>query len=317
MKEVRCRLLVSHSNLEVGLMLVRMCVCVCVCVAAGWEHVYDFMEHVFGPQQSGGVPMHMGHYAKHVNSRLKGLYPNRAGFFSNNQWIEFLTTAMCLVMMSMPAETHSACCELDMLGGDGTGIGITSKRAMEIKPIWDPPEPCTPRVEWNRRERSISRMDYKHLSPKQSNDVKQWLRKVTEPDADIPSVRKDIHKNMKLLDENVGEEVSRFVFMEDTEPEFEHLRKLIRSYASDESVTGMMKPHSLDRWKTALEYLNPNSQKSASIEQWIADCKELRNWGIGPEATAIINFQVSESGIVRIRKSTWRLLSHIGENRWL
>jgi hypothetical protein len=271
------------------------------------------MEHVFGPQQSGGVPMHMGHYAKHVNSRLKALHPNRMGFFSNNQWIEYLTTSICLLMMSMPSETHSACCDLDIIGGDGTGIGITSKRAMEIKPIWDPPVPCSQQVQWNRHDRALSRQDSRHLSSKQTSELLEWLRKLTEPDADVPTVRKDINKFMKLLHEDVAEEVSRFVFMEVTEPEFELLRKLIRSYASDESVTGLMKEHSLNLWKSALEYLSPNSLKNGKIEQWVEDCKQLRNWGIGPEATSIVNFQISECGIVRIRKSTWRLLSHIGE----
>jgi hypothetical protein len=275
--------------------------------------MYEFLDHILGPNQSGGVAMHMGHYPKHVDSQLHALYPNRVGFFSNNLWIEFLMTSASRWMMSLPPETHSACCELDMLGGDGTGIGITAKRALELKPIWEPEVLIPSPVAWGRKDRSVSRLDWNHLSSKQATDLAKWLGKLTEPDGDLPGVRKDFRKCSKHLHAEVVEEITRLAFMEDTDPEFNHLRKLIRSYASDESATGMMKPHTLDAWQAVLEYLNPSTRNCVDIERWLSDCKQLCDWGIGPEATAIINLQIASCGIVRVRKSTWRFLKHIGK----
>lgn len=257
--------------------------------------------------------MHMGHYCKHVNRQMRGLRPNRAQFFANNKWIEFLMTSLSLWMQSLPPETHAACCELDILGGDGTGIGITAKKAMELTPIWEPTVLTQPRLTWGRRDRAISRIDCGRLTSKQASELIQWLEKLTQPDADVASIRKQMTKMSKLLHEDVVDEVTRWVFMEDTHPEYNFVRKLIRSYSSDESVTGLMKPHSLDLWKAALAYLNPQSKQCEPVSKWVEDCKELCNSGIGPEATAIINLQIAENGVVRIRKSTWRFLTHIGE----
>jgi hypothetical protein len=100
--------------------------CYTLCTA-GIEHVYDFIYHILGkPGEYSGVAMHAGHYKGHMNSFIDMIHGDKVQpFFNDKYWREFIVTGAALWMQSLPKECHEPCCGLDMLGCDGTALGIS------------------------------------------------------------------------------------------------------------------------------------------------------------------------------------------------
>ena len=113
-------------------------------MTGGWELAYDYLMHVTGIREKfSGVAMHVGHYRDAMNHKIQSANPGVAGFFSPRKWRIFLHTALALRMASLPASTREPCCDLSVIGGDGTGIGVPLKNVLHIQPAWAPPEICT------------------------------------------------------------------------------------------------------------------------------------------------------------------------------
>ena len=117
-----------------------MLICV-ICFSGGYELIYAYLEHLFGSKAKyGGVPMHMGHMYGHLVLGSFGV--QRATGWSQKLFQRFLQSGVALWMASHPRVVP--CCDIPLVGGDGTSIGISLRNLLDLKPVWMPSEKPDP-----------------------------------------------------------------------------------------------------------------------------------------------------------------------------
>ena len=125
-------------------------------ISAGYEHVHEFVHWIFGTGIGhSGVRINVQHWQDNVSSRYSVPGKKREPFFGKYtaKCREFVQTGMACWSCSIPLEATSACCNLECIGGDGTHIGISSRKAVSVESIWEPDKPRPSRVNWNRASR--------------------------------------------------------------------------------------------------------------------------------------------------------------------
>ena len=125
--------------------------------SAGYEHIYDFVDHMFGAEGSHqGIRVNMNHYRGNLTSRIQAGDKGRQGFFSPAQCRAFLQSGIACWLQGFPDSVDEPCCDLSCIGGDGTSIGTSQKRGIHLKSIWTPLEPRAPSVRWGRNDRRVT-----------------------------------------------------------------------------------------------------------------------------------------------------------------
>ena len=81
-----------------------------------------------------GVSMHMGHFNAHMGhfSYSDSVFAS----FAPDNWRAFLQSGVALWMSSI--ERLMPCCDLKVVGGDGTSVGIPIGNVAGLKPVWQP-----------------------------------------------------------------------------------------------------------------------------------------------------------------------------------
>lgn len=122
----------------------HVCVCIrlCVRVAGGWEFIYDYVSHLVGePGSHSGVQMHIGHFGAHVDKYIRRTSgENVKGFFSGRSLRTFIQSGTAMWMMTLSTEASQPCCDVPVIGCDGTPIGIPGDKAHWMEPVWVPSE---------------------------------------------------------------------------------------------------------------------------------------------------------------------------------
>ncbi len=124
--------------------------------AAGYEHLHEFAHWIFGTGIGhSGVRLNIQHWQNNVSRRYAIPGKKREPFFGNHtaKCREFIQTGMACWSCSIPLEATSACCNLESIGGDGTHIGISHKKAVNVDSIWQPEIPRSSFVKWQRSMR--------------------------------------------------------------------------------------------------------------------------------------------------------------------
>jgi hypothetical protein len=282
---------------------------ICFLISGGWELLYEFTSHVFGEESSfSGVPMFMGHYCSHMNSTIKTLNPRVKGFFSQNNWRVFIQGAVARWMASFPKESSGPCCALDVLGGDGTGIGITVKTVQHVAPIWDPPSGSrNSHVKWGRNDRCA--YDFAAASLKVDSkaikEARTWLKKCcTVPVDKAPDLLKDIDRHCAAIPQVIYCEFHRWSGMLNSDSEFLLLRFLFRCLTCQDSVTGLIHPSEIASWRRLL----PTTDVCAMSVDWPTR-KSTLVLGVSIELVKLLDAQMSKSGVVL---TTIKLIKFLG-----
>ena len=102
--------------------------------SGGYEIIYDYLHHILGvPGKFSGVPMHVGHSFGHLHTTSG----SKLGWNHLN-YQRFLQSGVANWMASHTRVVP--CCELDIVGGDGTAIGIPISNLKGMSPVWQPKE---------------------------------------------------------------------------------------------------------------------------------------------------------------------------------
>ena len=111
-----------------------------VVCAGGWELIYDFVSHLVGEASDHkGVPMHIGHFGNHVNGSIKRLFGDKVkGFFIPRNWRTFVQSGTALWLRSLGMMASAACCDVPVIGCDGTPIGIPNHSISAVDSVWQP-----------------------------------------------------------------------------------------------------------------------------------------------------------------------------------
>jgi len=107
----------------------------CGCILGGYELIYRFLGHVSGMEGLfSGISMHMGHFNDHL--RHFSYSESYHASFSPDNWRTFLQSGVALWMSSIAR--LMPCCNLKVVGGDGTSVGIPIGNVAGLKPVWQP-----------------------------------------------------------------------------------------------------------------------------------------------------------------------------------
>ena len=132
--------------------------------SAGYEHIYDFANWIFGHGTGhSGVRMNILHWQENMTARYQDESMTRVPFFgSPMKCRNFVQTGIACWTCSIPEEATNACCSLDVVGGDGTHIGVSSKQTMRMSSVWKPEIPRDGILNWRRASRRPASFTLKH-----------------------------------------------------------------------------------------------------------------------------------------------------------
>jgi hypothetical protein len=259
------------------------------------------------------------HFANHARASASVIdIDAKTHFMCPKQWLTFITSGVARWMMSLP-ESPQPCCDLNVLGVDGTTGGIKGAVMSDIQPVWMPPEGIRePTVPWSILERccvynapgsgkNITRANslraecrslLKTLVSSSTEHVDflvaaEELTGYAESDTRIPAAILNEFKRFSTLS---------------SKDETSKLRPILVCVASDECVFQVIHPNQLDHMRLILNSLLAASPSRA---HWDANSDLLRNAGMGPEFVALINFQFHHHS--RPQRTTLEMFSYLSE----
>lgn len=291
---------------------------------AGYEHVYDFVNHLLGSDGHRGIKINMNHYRVNLTARIRNGDLSRKEFFRADQFRAFIQSGIACWLKSLPKEVDEPCCNLQCLGGDGTAIGVAEKQGIHLDSVWEPKVPVEPVPKWGRNDRRVLAW---------AGDVVDWdgdslFEKVPAPAAlkDVPFVlevlkgKTDIPSPEVVQDSTISlrrpirDEFLRWCGLSAKSPERVPLTQLLKIALSNESVTGAV-PRPLLKSLTALLRIEihepPETRRDKFSEQLEACHNDLLRYGVGPHAFRIIECQrkaIGDTGNRNLLPSTLAFL---------
>jgi hypothetical protein len=223
-------------------------------------------------------------------------------------------------MQSLEPETHSPCCELDHIGGDGTGIGISMNEVLTLQPIWQPSNLLSKQpIAWGRLDRCAVPSPGK-LNTKQRQGIaacKKFCKQLLTDHLFRSENRSKLIEHRSFIPDPIYAEMTRWLGnMNEESVEWVVLRRLLKACFTDECVLGMVNKIMATTLPDALAHVNPSLPSVASPEQrkhvWNI-LYEVKQHGMGDDIAALIRVQVNEASEFKIQGTTWNLLQYLSE----
>jgi hypothetical protein len=199
---------------------------------------------IFGsPGSHAGVGEHIGHYGAHLTQMIQMGDDKRKGFMSGVKLRTWMQTAMALMLCGSYKEATSPCCEHDIIGGDGTCIGIPVSNIVDLRPIWDPPAGIVSR----HGQQTMQRMDRCPLRCSDVGDNRKRLKQFRSLLKTVTSrkglgTEKDLLTKLPQFNDLVSsvylEEIARWLRLPRDCEESMYLKPLIAMLGSSDSITG-------------------------------------------------------------------------------
>lgn len=275
---------------------------------AGWEHIYEFLDHIFGEVGShSGVRMHMGHYAAHITAMIRLGDPSLVGFFSGKHARDFLQTGIALWSQSAPIDIHGPCCDLNIIGGDGTAIGIPVKNVSHLTDVWCPKTTRESLLSWGRNDRCVIRSLGKgKKETKNGSDARKFIKSITSSNANLVELRDELTNFSDVIPSGIYLELQRWLCLNPKEAEWEPLRQLFSCIGSNDSITGLITQEMIP----ILFQIVAATTATSAIDLSSIPLYLLAQHGMGPEICQIIRCQVQQQGNLQI--TTVSLFLHLG-----
>ncbi len=266
--------------------------------------------------------MHLGHYPRHVDFMTSfGQSSEVQGFFNAAYWIRFITVGAALWLQSLPAETHSPCCDLSHIGGDGTGIGISTSEVFDLKPIWQPDDlQSTAPISWGRLDRCFVTSP-SCFSEKKRQLIAEGKKLYKDLLSNQPEFRVD-HR-VKLLEYRDVFPVELFNAMtrwlgdmDEFSDEWKSMRTLLKACVSDESVLGVITNRIADLIRDVLLVVNPQRKGPANELMQKQVWKKLETielHGMGDDIAKLIQIELAESDHFSIHRTSYGIILSLGE----
>jgi hypothetical protein len=292
--------------------------------AAGWEHIYDYLSHILGMNgKFSGIGMHLGHYQAHTNFMQSfGQSGNVKGFFNATYWIRFITAGAALWLQSLDSSTHSPCCDLNHIGGDGTGIGVSLNEVFDLPPVWQPEDLLSsPPIEWGRLDRCViaSPMSLQKEKRAQIAQSKKFCKTLIAGDSGFRNAhRLEVKAHEHAIPTCILEELHRWLGgMDERTKEWLILQRILAACMTDESVLGIITNQIAPSLSHVLSAASPLRRRPLSPTQAKDVWKHLytvRQHGMGDDIGALITIQLQASSDLKILGSTHGLLTFLRES---
>lgn len=228
--------------------------------------------------------MHMGHYFRHLRHSVPGLVLGSPGF-SAIKWQKFVQSGTAMWLASHT--DRSQCCDHDMVGGDGTSIGITVPACSDMNPVWVPPHGVRkPFINWGRMNRCCLQFS-DTLTPSTAADFRRRLRTFLLQPVSQASSAEDSRFIMEHITPHIPPELVPSVLEVAANPptglvppERKLLRRLLRNIVSEYPVNLMVPRHAVESLKTLVASLQTVTAMDSAInaiavaQQSLVECRD-------------------------------------------
>ena len=263
----------------------------CVCVhAAGWEVIYDFLNHILGVAgKFNGVAMHLGHFRAHIDQKIKQSNPHVRGFFDPSAWREFIQSGTAARLQGLPSYLREPCCSLRYIGGDGTAIGVAMGNATSIQPVWQPPTGLRdPVKKWGRMQRCAIGDDLKGIDASSKNNARDFIRNATSgsvTESHIREIRDDIDSISFAMPDSIKVLLELWFTFDRRDERWDPIRRLLRACSCQDSICGIV---TLDmvpfiQSLTSIAAKQNSFADSRDLHAWKSALQNISTTGMGPE----------------------------------
>jgi hypothetical protein len=204
---------------------------------------------------------------------------------------------------------------LDIIGGDGTAIGIPVKQLQQLRPIWDPPGGVRdPIIRWGRKDRCAFDMAvavaFSGAETKALNAAREWVKQLTTT-MSLYSDGMKLSNHEHLIPPIILKELKRLLLLPLDSQEREPLRKLLRATCCSDSVTGIVTPSQISTWEAALKVLR-NPRRKDILREFQQYKQNLQCAGMGPEMYQVLIVQLLSTSN-EPNEQTLELMDFLGE----
>jgi hypothetical protein len=246
--------------------------------------------------------MHLGHFRGHVESRIAQSNPGASGFFNPKSWREFMHSAVAARLMAMPPSVREPCCDLRMIGGDGTSIGVPVANVDTVEPVWKPP--CGIRLpvhSWGRLDRCVIQ-EQETNTASDAKAARHYVKECTDSSVTRDVIR-ELRDSLDTYADTLPKEVSKVLeiwFSIDSEdPRWDPIRRLVRMCSYEDSILGILPVEMLPHVKQFIDVV-ANCQHPP-LATWNGECAsklmEMKNMGMGPEIIAAVECCLGDTAI--------------------
>lgn len=277
--------------------------------AGGYEIVYDVLNHILGrPGAFSGIPLHLGHFRAHIEERIRRANPVVRGFFQPKKWILFIQSAIATRLKALPSFVREPCCELNVIGGDGTSIGVTIAKIDNVQPVWQPPMGLRPCVkDWGCMDRCAIGNHLSTSNAKEREAARTFLRNSTDP-SNNPNKLANLREMLDCFEESLPKPLFNVLeswFSDDPNSnQWDPVRKLLRMCSYKDSLCGSIgcdalpfirqaislmcqpRPLSVPAEKTAWESCMRNMTLSGANSDILGTCESILRDMMSPSPEA-------------------------------
>lgn len=163
-------------------------------------------------------------------------------FFQPKKWMMFIQSAMAARLMGLPSFVREPCCELKVIGGDGTAIGVALGSMEDVKPVWEPPGGVRPRLkDWGCMDRCAIGNQTADTTPSEREAARTYLRSSTDasntPDA-FTNLRQMFDCFKDTMPESIFNVLEAWFSTEPSSDYWEPVRRVLRACSYKDSLCG-------------------------------------------------------------------------------
>ena len=248
--------------------------------------MFDVLNHIVGrPGAFSGIQLHLGHFRSHIEERITRVNPAARGFFQPKKWMIFIQSAIASRMKGLPSFVREPCCELKIIGGDGTSIGVTIANIDNVQPVWQPPMGIRPCIKnWGCMDRCAIGNQLLSSGAKEREASRSFLRNSTEASnnqAQMASLR----ELLDCFEDSLPEPIFNILeswFCDDPESnEWDHVRNVLRMCSYKDSLCGSIGCDAVPFLRQAVSLMCQSRPLSspADVTAWESCLRNMRLFG--------------------------------------
>ncbi len=247
--------------------------------------MHEFCSHILGRTgEFSGVAMHMGNFI--------GTFKGLSGCIASDALFRKLLQSGCCARLRSYDYVLGPCCNLELIGGDGTAIGIPIPNIPKTaKPVWQPTVVEEAQNVWRRNNRSgiilpqAIREKITHTLSKTGSDIERRL-----------SIQTLLSDTEFKSDPTFRDEMGRWATLASSSTQFQLLRMIFMCCMSGESIRSLFPDQLCVAIISCCRGLQ--SGKACDVLRNFQKNIDSANAGVSPEVVLVFEDQIKRNGKV-------------------
>jgi hypothetical protein len=243
--------------------------------------------------------MHIGHFASHFRM-------STGCTITNNLMRRLLQTGITMWLRGFASSVLQPCCELSLIGGDGTFIGIpTENIPKSAQPVWEPQTLRNPIISWDCKTRQPLAKAFEDygLGDSDAQELLELLNEMISA-TNSESMRLTFAETLKTCDvlqtttPEVVIELSRWLHMSSLYSEYNPLRTIFSCIFGKYSITGLFPPQLTTTILSVQTELTCSAKCRRCVERLSIEYP-FNGCGLGAEICQLFIAQLASQNIVK------------------